>query len=140
MIQFKKLNEEAIIPTKGHKEDSGWDLKILETTMLKPFETKVIPTGIAINLPEGYEAQVRPRSGVTSKTKLRVQLGTVDNGYHGDIGVIVDNIGGTTVALDKGYKLAQLVVAPVSFMESEEVLEFSNKTERGTNGFGSTGV
>lgn len=91
-IGFKKLSEEAIIPTRAHKTDSGFDLYALEDTIIKPGETRIIQTGIAVDLPEGYEAQIRPKSGITAKTKLRVQLGTIDQDYTGELGVIVDNI------------------------------------------------
>src|SRR5690625_4790387 len=91
-VGFKRLNDEAMIPTRAHPTDSGFDLYASEDVVIEPGETKVIPTGIAVKLPAGYEAQVRPRSGVTAKTKLRVQLGTIDNEYTGEIGVIVDNI------------------------------------------------
>src|SRR5690625_2573440 len=99
-VGFKRLDESAIIPTKAHVSDSGFDLYALEDTIIEPGETKVIPTGIAVSLPAGYEAQVRPRSGVTAKTKLRVQLGTIDNGDTGEIGVIVDNIRYTKDGVD----------------------------------------
>src|SRR5690625_3921492 len=92
-VGFKRLSDNAVIPTKAHQSDSGFDLFASEDVIIEPGETEVVPTGVAIELPAGYEAQVRPRSGVTAKTKLRVQLGTIDNGYTGEIGVIVDNIG-----------------------------------------------
>lgn len=91
-IGFMKLSENAIIPTKAHATDSGFDLYAAEEVVIKPGETKIIKTNIAVVLPVNCEAQVRPRSGVSSKTKLRVQLGTIDNAYRGDIGIIVDNI------------------------------------------------
>src|SRR5690625_6556131 len=91
-IGFKRLNENATIPTKAHPTDSGFDLYASEDVIIEPGETVIVPTGIAVDLPKGFEVQVRPRSGVTSRTKLRVQLGTIDNGYTGEIGVIVDNI------------------------------------------------
>lgn len=91
-LQVKKLSEHAIIPTKAHATDSGFDLYASDDVYIKPGETAIVPTDIAIKLPEGYEAQIRPRSGVTSKTKLRVQLGTIDNAYTGALGIIVDNI------------------------------------------------
>src|SRR5690625_5630144 len=93
-VGFKRLTDSAVIPTKAHASDSGFDLAASADVIIEPGETKVVPTGIAVELPEGYEAQVRPRSGVTAKTKLRVQLGTIDNGFTGGIGVIVDNISG----------------------------------------------
>ncbi len=163
-VGFKRLNDDATIPTKAHATDSGFDLYASEDVIIEPGETKVIPTGIAVQLPEGYEAQVRPRSGVTTKTKLRVQLGTIDNGYAGDIGVIVDNISkgsgpyfrlpvtieGTDVAgygvfdvgthlIRKGDRIAQLVVQPLPAVEAVEVFDVV-ETDRGGGGFGSTGV
>src|SRR5690625_7635702 len=90
-VGFKRLTEDAILPVKAHPTDSGFDLFTSEFDYIKCGYTKVVKTGIAIKLPPGYEAQVRPRSGVTSKTKLRVQLGTIDNEYTGEIGIIVDN-------------------------------------------------
>lgn len=91
-VGFKRLTKDAIIPTKAHASDSGFDIAASEDVIIEPGETAVVKTGIAVELPPGYEAQVRPRSGVTAKTKLRVQIGTIDNGYAGEIGVIVDNI------------------------------------------------
>lgn len=113
-VGFKRLNEDAVIPTKAHATDSGFDLVASADVIIEPGETAVVPTGIAVQLPVGYEAAVRPRSGVTSKTKLRVQLGTIDNGYAGEIGVIVDNIGVNTaprraiVGTDTTHKLLRI--------------------------------
>src|SRR5690625_3409617 len=91
-IGFKRLNDDAIIPTKAHPTDSGYDLYASEDVIIEPGDTAIVKTGIAVELPAGNEAQIRPRSGVTAKTKLRVQLGTIDREYRGEIGVIVDNI------------------------------------------------
>lgn len=137
-VGFKKLSENAIIPAKAHPTDSGFDLYVPETTMIDFSRTVVVDTGIAIKLPPGYEAQVRPRSGITSKTTLQVHLGTIDNGYTGSIGIIVKNTGGMTLRLERGYKLAQLVIAPVPAIET---YEFTDNTEssRGDKGFGSSG-
>lgn len=158
-VGFKRLTEDAILPVKAHATDSGFDLFASEDAIIKPGETIVIKTGIAVHLPEGYEAQVRPRSGVTSKTKLRVQLGTIDNEYTGQIAIIVDNmerrttIGGKGVngiindeikykygsyIIKKGDKLAQLVVQELPIVQAYELNHLPN-TERGENGFGSTG-
>lgn len=165
-VGFKRLNDSAIIPTKAHESDSGFDLVAAKDVIIEPGETKVIPTGIAVVLPEGYEAQVRPRSGVTSKSKLRVQLGTIDNAYRGEVGVIVDNIaenhamqqsgyftiGGEftelgrdfarafTYKIRKGDRIAQLVVQALPSAQSYEVDGDLGDTDRGSNGFGSSGV
>jgi dUTP pyrophosphatase len=95
-VKIKRLNEDAVIPKYAREGDSGFDLIATQDVIIEPGETKLVPTGLAFELPPGYEMQIRPRSGVTLKTKLRVQLGTVDSGYRGEIGVIVDNIASTT--------------------------------------------
>ena len=137
-VGFKKLTDDAILPVKVHASDSGFDLFANEDVIIPPGVTRVISTGIAIHLPDGYEAQVRPRSGVTSKTKLRVQLGTIDNSYTGEIGIIVDNIATFEQAYPKGFKLAQLVIQKLPQVEAYEIEKLPN-TERGSNGFGSSG-
>lgn len=166
-VGFKRLNDNAVIPSKAHASDSGFDLVASDDVIIEPGETKVIPTGIAVQLPPGYEATVRPRSGVTSRTKLRVQLGTIDNGYNGEIGVIVDNISALDTADDrtlnpillngnifggrgrhpkntyiirKGDRIAQLVIQPIPNVEVYEITEELDDTERGSEGFGSTGI
>lgn len=165
-IGFKRLSEHAVLPTKAHASDSGFDLYAAEDVIIAPGETAVVPTNIAVKLPEGYEATVRPRSGITSRTKLRVQLGTIDNGYNGDIGVIVDNIhvktGRKTIGyrsliisdaieraddiveygtyrIRKGDKIAQLVVQPIPQTVAVEITELG-ESQRGEAGFGSSGV
>lgn len=137
-VGFKKITDDAILPVKAHPTDSGFDLFANETVIVPPGATRVIKTGVAIKLPPRYEAQVRPRSGITSKTKLRVQLGTIDNSYVGEIGIIVDNIASFGHAHPKGFKLAQLVIAPIPMIEAYEI-DVLPTTERGANGFGSSG-
>lgn len=100
VVKVKKLHKDAIIPKRAHASDSGFDLYALEDAVIEPGETALVKTGLAFELPEGYEMQIRPRSGITLKTKLRVQLGTVDSGYAGEVGVIVDNNGRTTDGID----------------------------------------
>lgn len=139
-IEVKLLENNAKVPVRANATDSGLDLYSLVDITLKPFESKVISTGIAINLEKGFEAQVRPKSGITSKTGLRVQLGTVDDGYIGELGVMVDNIKGHTEHIKSGQKIAQLVVAPVVYPKVKLVEEFTRESDRGTNGFGSTGL
>src|SRR5690625_5041690 len=165
-IGFKRLNDNAILPTKAHPTDSGFDLYASEDVIIEPGDTAVIKTGIAVELPKGYEAQVRPRSGITAKTKLRVQLGTIDQEYSGEIGVIVDNIaddpfGNTsrylnfvdgseirqdddipdgTYHIRKGDRIAQLVVQALPEVTAVEIEEFTEDSERGEGAFGSTGV
>src|SRR5699024_5881986 len=103
-----------------------------------------ISTGIAVDIPPGIEGTVRPRSGLTSRTALRVQLGTVDSGYNGAIKIIADCmprvvIGDLSYAVSTGGKIAQLVISPSETPEVEVEDEFDSESERGENGFGSTG-
>lgn len=91
-VKIKRLNEGAVIPKYAREGDAGFDLVAVEDTIVNPGATVLVSTGLAFEIPTGYEMQIRPRSGVTVKTKLRVQLGTVDSGYRGEIKVIVDNI------------------------------------------------
>ena len=90
-IKFKKLSDTAIVPTKAHAYDAGFDLFADEDVTLMYGETKVIQTNIAIELPDGYMADVRPRSGLTLNTSLRVHYGTVDATYRGSVGIICEN-------------------------------------------------
>ncbi|PFH75063.1 dUTP diphosphatase [Bacillus nitratireducens] len=144
-VKIKRLNESVELPKYAKPGDAGFDLVTAEDTIIWPGETKIVPTGLAFEISPGYELQVRPRSGMTRNTKLRVVLGTVDSGYRGEIGVLVDNnerpLGANIKAyvIERGTRIAQGVVAPVEtahFVEVDELAE----SQRGVNGFGSTGV
>jgi len=140
MINVKLLHPSATLPSRKHSGDSGADLTYPGpgTMYLDSLETRVVSTGIAIELPPGTEAQVRPRSSI-SKRGLLVHLGTVDNGYRGEIGVIISNISNHSAVIRPGDRIAQLVVAPVLCPKFREVEEL-DETERGEGGFGSTGT
>ena len=106
-----------------------------------PFERKLIPTGLSISIPEGYEAQVRPRSGLSIKNGITVlnSPGTIDSDYRGEVKVILANLGQLDFEITRGMRIAQLVIAKVELMAVEPVVSLDN-TDRGTGGFGSTGV
>ena len=137
-LNIKLLSDNAIVPTRANPTDSGLDLYVSETITIPPKTTKLVKTDIAIELPIGYEGQVRPRSGTSLKTKLRVALGTIDQTYHKEIGIITDNISDKPIVVQKGQRLAQLVVTPVVYPEVNEVERFENESDR--SGYGSTGV
>lgn len=148
IVKFKKLSDTAITPHRAHHNDACFDLFANEDVVLKYGETKIVPTGIAIELPDGYYADVRPRSGLTSKSALRVHLGTIDSNYRGDIGIICENTSKPTFSGDgiatvmdytvnRGDKIAQLLVQKLPEIELVEVNQLSD-SERGLNGFGST--
>jgi dUTP pyrophosphatase len=139
-VKIKKLNELAIIPKYAHPGDSGVDLHSIEEVIIYPGRTALVGTGLSFEIPEGTEIQVRPRSGMSAKTKIRVanSPGTVDSGYRGEVKVILDNVGSNTVTIQRGDRIAQAVLVPVYKMEIEEVKEVSIST-RQASGFGSTG-
>jgi len=122
---------------------AGVDLlaAIDNTLVIKPSERKIVPTGISIALPEGYEAQIRPRSGLAIKNGISVlnTPGTIDSDYRGEIGVILINFGNNTFKIEHGMRIAQMVVSPVVSITWNETDELS-KTTRGNKGFGSTGI
>ena len=103
-VKIKRLRPEAVIPAYAHIGDSGFDLVAAEDVTIDPGQTVKVATGLAFQLPEGYELQIRPRSGITLETKLRVQFGTVDQGYIGEVSVTVDNIGERSTRFSKLYQ------------------------------------
>ena len=137
-LQIKQLSESATLPTRSFPTDSGLDLYASEDALVTYTHASVIPTGIAVNIPAGYEGQIRPRSGKSSKTNLRVILGTVDCGYNGEIGVIADTLNKSEYLVRKGEKIAQLVISPIVTPSLEIVDQFDTQSDRGSNGFGST--
>lgn len=139
-IKIKKLHPDAIIPKYANPGDSGFDLVALEQIILGPGETKLVPTGLSFEIEPGYELQVRPRSGLSLKTPLRVgnSPGTVDSSYRGQVCVIMWNSATFSWVIDKGDRIAQGVIQAVERVEFEETIELGS-TERNTGGFGSTG-
>lgn len=140
-LKIKKINEEAVIPKYAHVGDAGLDLFSIEDKIIKPGETALIHTGIQMELPKNTEAQVRPRSGLALKNAITVlnTPGTIDEGYRGEVGVILINHGKVDFKVEKHMKIAQMVIKPVIRVSIEEVSELS-ETERAKGGFGSTGT
>lgn len=161
LIPIEYCREDAKMPTYAHLTDAGMDIYLTEDVTIHPGETKLIPTGIKVAIPLGYELQVRPKSGRSLKSKLRIANtpGTIDAGYRDEIGIICDNIDpvirsadmdengrlynvlwGSDITLSKGEKIAQLVLSEVPkavFYEVESVAAIENDGRKG--GFGSTG-
>lgn len=144
MTKIKIINKSKNdLPKYNHKGDSGMDLRAnLEGTIrLLPRRRLLVPTGIQIELPKGYEAQVRGRSGLAIKHGIGIVngIGTIDSNYRGDIGVILINHGNEVFKIKNGDRIAQLVISKVENVEWEEV-EILEETKRGENGYGSTGI
>ena len=137
-----KIQKIADIPTPSyaHKGDAGVDLYAAEDAVLKAGERKLIRTGIKIAIPEGYEGQVRPKSGLALKHGLSIvnSPGTVDSSYRGEVGVICINLGNEPIKIEKGKKVAQMVFKKIETVKFEEVPQLDD-TSRGEGGFGSTG-
>lgn len=138
VVDLKKLKEDVDVPQYKTDGASGMDLHSTVATGVAPGERACIPTGIALEIPFGFEGQVRPRSGLSLNTGLVAVLGTIDSDYRGEVGVILVNHGHETVLINKGDRIAQLVISPVAYATINVVRELS-KTERGVGGFGSTG-
>jgi dUTP pyrophosphatase len=140
-IQIKKLSPDAVLPTYAHgpQEDAGMDLRATEHAVLKPGVARAVGTGLAIELPPGYEAQVRPRSGLALKHALTLpnSPATIDPGYRGEIRVILLNLGQEDYVVHPGDRIAQLVVARYEAVEWEEA--DLSESVRGAGGFGSSG-
>lgn len=162
-LEIKLLSENATMP-KRDRLDAGYDIFAAETVILEPQEKAKIRTDIAVNIPEGYVGLLTSRSGVSSKTHLVIETGKIDAGFQGNMKINIKNdkqnspadtniyitINGDceyasqtqesgTYKINKGDKLAQLVIVPIWTPELKEVEEFSYVSERGTDGFGSTG-
>ena len=138
------VHEDAKVPSYAYPSDSGFDLRSTVEINIPPFGRSLIPTGIKLSIPEEYEIQIRPKSGLAINMGLTVlnTPGTVDSGYVGEIQVIVFNTNNHSVTISKGMKVAQAVLCPVvngKYVEFELVDKVGDK-DRGNKGFGSTGL
>jgi len=166
-VKIRRIHPDAVIPQYATELAAGFDLVAVEDVIIAPGETALVPTGIAVEIPPGYEMQVRPRSGVSLRTKLRVanSPGTIDADFRGEVKVIVDNSareehGSTprlrnlegktefyngeyfekyTSIIRKGDRIAQAVIAPI-MRATFEIADELTGTERGSSGLGHTGV
>src|SRR4051794_8638313 len=141
LIRIKKLNEQAHLPEYAHgpREDAGMDIRCVEGVLLEPGVPQAVATGLALEIPCGYEVQIRPRSGLALKHAITLpnSPATIDPGYRGELKVIMLNLGKTAYEIHAGDRIAQLVVAryePVEWQEGNLA-----ESARGTGGFGSSG-
>ena len=142
-ILIKRLSKNINLPKYETEGSSGMDLAadITSTINIKPGESSIIPTGISVSIPVNYEIQIRPRSGLAAKNQISVlnTPGTIDADYRGEIKVILINLGNKTFKVEKGLRIAQMVLCPIEKAKIKEV-EDLEKTDRGSGGFGSTGT
>ena len=141
VVKVKKISENAIVPSKMTSGSAGYDLYSNEFITIFPGTRLLIHTGISLELPEGYEAQIRPRSGLALKYGITVlnTPATIDSDYRGEIQVLLINLGSEKFTIDEGMRIAQLVISKCESTEFEVVNELT-ESKRSSNGFGSTGI
>lgn len=140
-LEIKKVDSMAVVPKYAHESDAGFDLYSVDFGELKPGETRVFSTGLKMAIPEGYAVSIRPRSGLSLNSYLRIANapGTIDSGYRGEVGVILHNTGNKIAHINVGDRIAQGVLTRVPKAEFEVVDELS-ETIRGEGGYGSSGI
>lgn len=150
-LKVKRLTDTAVLPAKAHQSDAGFDICADENITINAGETVTVSTGLSVAIPEGYYGRLKGRSGLTAKTLLRVQEGTIDANYRGEVKVICDikikflervidgAVYAHNISIKRGQRIAQLIIQPLPTVEVEEVNELDD-TDRGEGGFGSTGV
>ncbi|MBI5596577.1 MAG: dUTP diphosphatase [Elusimicrobia bacterium] len=136
-LEIAKLAADAVLPTRAHPDDAGLDLYALGEVTLEPGKSAVVPTGIAMQIPEGFVGLVADRSSLARKG-VKTAGGVIDAGYRGEVGAVLWNISREPVTLGRGDRVAQLLIVPIATPAVKEVKALS-ESKRGKKGFGSTG-
>ena len=137
-IKVKKIEEQAIIPTRSNSDDAGWDLYSITTRPIAPSQRVTIRTGISLQIPEEYVGLIWPRSGMSVKNGIDVLAGVVDSGYRGEIKVCLLNTSREWMDIKEGDRIAQILFQQVPHFQLQEV-DILQNSDRGEGGFGSTG-
>jgi len=138
-LLVKTINKDAVLPTYSYNSDVGLDLIATEDVCFLPMEQKSVKTGIIIKIPEGHVGLVRDRAGIVTKMNVHSVAGTFDPDYRGEVTVVLVNFSDEEVEIEKGMKIAQLIIIPVSKVKVSRVMTLED-TKRGAKGFGSTGL
>jgi len=138
-IKIQKIDSDAMIPNYATKGDAGLDFYSVEDIVLKPMERKAIRTGVKIEIPDEYVGLIWDKSGLAAKNGVKTMAGVIDAGYRGEIKVVLINLGQEDFIVKKNSKIAQMLIQKIKQPEIEIVSEL-NESERGENGFGSTGI
>ena len=143
-VNIQVLNKSVKIPEYQSRDASGFDLTayVKDNFIIKPKEYQIIPTGLIMEIPKGYEGQIRPRSGLAAKNGVTVlnSPGTIDSDYRGEIKIILINLGNKEFLILPGMRIAQMVISPSTQVELNILTEIKLNTDRGNKGFGSTGL
>lgn len=137
-IKVKKLKANAILPQMMREGDAAFDLAACEDVLLKSGETKIIPTGLALEIPVGFVGNIRDRSGMSAKHALHTLAGIIDSNYRGEIGIVMTNLSQVDYQIKAGDRVAQMLIQKIEIADFEEVGELSD-TNRGEKGFNSSG-
>ena len=137
-VRIKKIHYDAVIPSYAHTGDAAFDLKSVGDYLIGPGERTVVKTGLQIEIPEGYWGNIRDRSGMAAKYGIHILAGVIDSNYRGEVGVVMANLGKENYSVNRGDKIAQMIIQSYEHCEIKEVSELS-ETVRGEEGFGSTG-
>ncbi|MFC1732949.1 dUTP diphosphatase [candidate division KSB1 bacterium] len=137
-LKVKKVHDDAVLPNHALKNDAAIDISSCEELVLKAGEKALVSTGLSMAIPEGYAGFVWDRSGLAAKNSIHTMAGVVDSGYRGEVRVVMINLGKEEFKINKGMRIAQMAVQPVSELEVEEADDLG-ETDRGEGGFGSTG-
>ncbi len=138
-LNFIKLSKDAEAPEYALESDAGFDLKALENVSIFPFDQKKVSTGIAVEIPDGYVGIVRDRAGIVQKMNVHTVAGTFDSGFRGEVSIILVNMNDKSIEIEKGMRIAQIILVPIVKAKITEVKKLS-ETNRGEKGFGSTGM
>ncbi|MBI5306499.1 dUTP diphosphatase [Candidatus Wolfebacteria bacterium] len=139
VIKIQKIDFDAIIPNYANESDAGLDLYSVEDVILKPGERHAVKTGIKMEIPEGYVGLIWDKSGLAVKNGAKTMAGVVDAGYRGEIKIVLINLGEEDFVIKKNSKIAQMLIQKIEHPKIEIVSEL-NESQRGENGFGSTGL
>ena len=137
-LKIKKVHSDAKVPKYAHHDDAGFDLYVPENIIVKKGERFAVPTGIAMEIPEGYVGLIWDKSGLAMKHGIKIMCGVIDSTYRGEVLVGLINLSEHDYVFEKGHKIAQMVIQKKETVDFEEVKELSD-TVRGKGGFGSTG-
>jgi len=139
VLKIKKLTESSIIPKYFGPREAGLDLYSNEETILQPNERRIVPTGIAMAIPENHVGLIWDRSGLAAKNGLKTMGGVIDSTYRGEVKIIMHNLSTEPFTIEKGMRIAQILIQPITQKQILEVEEL-DETERKDSGFGSTGL
>ncbi|MEM2121345.1 MAG: dUTP diphosphatase [Candidatus Woesearchaeota archaeon] len=139
ILKVKRLDKELELPQYINETDVGFDLRAAKDVIIKPHEQKIVPCGIIVEIPKGYVGYLKDRAGIVTKLNVHVVAGTIDSGYRGEVSVVLFNLSDREVMIEKGMRIAQMIIIPVIKVKIEEADKIS-KTKRSDRGFGSTGI